>query len=278
MTSSLALEAWPRWATMWCTAAVIYGTLKYLVWQQRLPRPTPWWRHIAFLLLWPGMDVDAFFDDQRVAARPSATEWLFAFVKFGLGAIIFFGLAYPLARAGRPIAAGWCGMVGIAFLLHFGVFHLLSCVWRQQGIWAPPIMSWPILSESVTAFWGRRWNLAFRDAAFRLLLLPLSVRWGTTTAMMLVYLISGLLHELVVSWPAGEGWGWPTAYFVLQSLGMWLEHNPLGRRLGLGHGWPRRLWAVVVVALPVTWLFPLPFVRTIIAPFVLDVGNFLLSP
>lgn len=268
-------ETWPRWATMWITAVVIYATLKGLVWQQRLLRPVPLWKHAAFLFLWPGMDVDAFFDAQRVAVRPTLGEWCFAWFKFSLGVALFFGVAYPLALIERPIASGWCGMVAIAFVLHFGVFHLLSCLWRFLGIWAPPIMQWPLLAESVTAFWSRRWNLAFRDAAFRLLLVPLSIRWGATPAMFLVYLISGLLHEVVISLPAGGGWGWPTAYFVLQALGMGVERSTLGKQTIAATVWSRRLFAIAVVACPATWLFPLPFVRHIMFPFVLDVGNFL---
>ena len=45
-----------------------------------------------------------------------------------------------------------------------------------------PLMKRPASSVSVGAFWGRRWNTAFRDLAYRFLFRPLTARLGVTPA------------------------------------------------------------------------------------------------
>ena len=62
---------------------------------------------------------------------------------------------------------------------------------------------------------------------------------------------------LVISLPARGGYGLPTAYFLLQGVAMGAERK-------LRHG--RRLFAWVVVAGPVFWLFHPLFVRQVIIP------------
>jgi len=65
--------------------------------------------------------------------------------------------------------AGWLGMIGIVVTLHFGIFHALSCLWRRASVEARPLMHAPLASTSLSEFWGRRWNTAFRDLTHRFL-------------------------------------------------------------------------------------------------------------
>ena len=116
-------------------------------------------------------------------------------------------------------------MLGFIFLLHFGLFALLSLFWQSRGIDAPPLMKCPIAATSLHDFWGRRWNAGFRDIVFVLFFFPLARRYGTRAAALATFVLSGLIHELVITVPAGAGYGLPTLYFALQGLGLMLERK-----------------------------------------------------
>jgi D-alanyl-lipoteichoic acid acyltransferase DltB (MBOAT superfamily) len=163
-------------------------------------------------------------------------------------------------------------MTGLIFLLHFGTFHLLSCAWRAAGVDAKPLMNWPLLSASVGEFWGRRWNTAFRDLTHRFLFRPLLGWFGPRAGVAAGFLFSGVVHDLVISVPAGGGYGWPTLYFALQGLGLLAERSRFGKSLGLGGGWKGRAFTAGVVAGPACGLFHPPFVLGVVLPFLAAVG------
>jgi D-alanyl-lipoteichoic acid acyltransferase DltB (MBOAT superfamily) len=163
-------------------------------------------------------------------------------------------------------------MIGLVFVLHFGLFHIMSICWRLRGISAEPMMNFPILASSLNDFWGKRWNLAFRDLAFTFILRPLVGRIGVIGATMAVFLFSGLVHDLVISLPVNDGWGGPTIYFAAQGVGMLLERSDLGRRLGLGNGFIGRLFCGVITVCPVGMLFHQPFVLEAILPTLAAIG------
>ena len=116
---------------------------------------------------------------------------------------------------------GWCGLIGIAFMLHFGLFHLLSCFWRSLGVNAPPLMNHPWAATSVSEFWGKRWNLAFRDLTHRFLFRPLTSRLGPRWGVAAVFGFSGLVHDLVISISFGRRLRPPDVFFPpCQLLGL----------------------------------------------------------
>jgi alginate O-acetyltransferase complex protein AlgI len=163
-------------------------------------------------------------------------------------------------------------MLGLVLLLHFGLFHLLSAGWRALRVDAPPIMNAPLRSTTVGEFWGQRWNAAFNDLALRLVFRPTVRRLGIAGATLLAFLVSGLIHELVISLPAGAGFGFPSGYFLLQGLGVLTERSAAGRRLGLRGGVRGWIFTMIVVAGPAFWLFHPPFVSKVILPFMQAIG------
>lgn len=255
----------PAWAWMWMLSVAVFGGFKWATLAQTLGsgvRPTAPWRVPAYLLLWPGMDARGFLTD--TAENGPARAWVWAAEKTAFGAALLWWAA---RRAGGGLLSGWVGMTGLIFLLHFGSFELLALFWRRQGVDATPLMRAPALSASLGEFWGRRWNSGFRDLVFGLWFARLKARYGVRVATMTLFLFSGLVHDLVISLPAHGGYGLPTAYFLLQGMGLLAEHSrglPLARWRGR---WQGRVWTWLVVAGPAFWLFHPPFVRRVMLPF-----------
>jgi hypothetical protein len=257
----------PAWLFMWSLAFAIFSGLKWITWwkaRNRVPHSLA--RSVAYLAAWPGMDAEAFLDSRRNAPRARFGEWLWALSKALFGAALLWQVARLVPEA-HPLVRGWLGLLGLIFLLHFGSFHAIALFWQTLGVDAAPIMSKPSLSKTLSEFWGKRWNLGFRQLAYEFIFQPLHRKTGAAVASLLVFLASGLVHDLVISLPARGGYGLPTAYFILQGLGVTLERSSLGRRFGLQHGLPAWLFMLLVAAAPAFWLFHPPFVLRVILPF-----------
>jgi len=212
------------------------------------------------------MDAASFLDIRRRIDRPAASEWLWATLKTANGVILMWMIARRIPDH-ETLVRGWVGLFGLIFLLHFGAFHLMALFWQAVGVDAQPIMSKPLLSKTLSEFWGKRWNMGFRQIAHDYIFRPLYKRTGVAIAGFLVFVASGLVHDLVISLPAHGGYGLPTGYFALQGLGVSLERSRLGRRIGLQEGISAWIFMVVVTAAPVFWLFHPPFVLRVIVPF-----------
>lgn len=272
MFVSLSNSNWtfPRWAITWGLAISLFAAFKALTWRARKEGFAPVWKRLAYLWAWPGADANAFLFG-LVDRRPSLADWAFAVFKTCFGGWLLLAVV-PRMAGWNEYAIGWVGMCGIAFVLHCGLFDVLSCLWRRCGACAKPIMNWPIASHSVADFWGNRWNLAFRDATHRFLFRPLLHRFRPAAALMAGFITSGLIHDLVISIPAGAGYGLPTLYFAIQGAGMLFERSALGRALNLGRGFAGWLFAVAVVVAPSPLLFHPPFVRGVVVPFLRALG------
>jgi len=262
----------PAWASMWALAFGIFAGFKWLTWRRacRAGVRAALARHLAYLCAWPGMQAAEFLAD-ATAEPPQARQWMAAVAKTLLGAALFWVLPREL-EARSPMLAVWLGMAGVVLLLHFGLFHLLALAWQWLNVSAAPLMRAPLHARSLGDFWSTRWNVAMRDIVHGLVLQPLRRRWGLTGATLAVFLVSGLIHDLVISVPARAGYGWPTAYFALQGAGVLFERSAWGRALGLARGWRGQAFALAVTALPVPGLFHPAFIGTVFVPFMHALG------
>jgi hypothetical protein len=266
-TAVLLGEHRPAWVFMWALSFSIFAGLKWMTWwNARSHIAHSAGRSFAYLLAWPGMDAETFLSADRLAVKPSAQDWLWAALKTALGAALLWMVARRIPEQ-QNLLRGWIGLLGLIFLLHFGSFHLIALFWQTMGIAAEPIMAKPILSKTLSEFWGKRWNLGFRQLAHDFIFRPLHRRIGAAAAGLLVFVASGLIHDLVISLPARGGYGLPTGYFILQGLGVTLERSALGRQLGLQQGATVWIFMLIVTAAPAFWLFHPPFVMHVILPF-----------
>lgn len=197
---------WPRWALMWTLAVEIYLDCKWLTWQRARVRHVPAWKHAAYLLAWPGLDAASFLEGGPISncSHCRFIEWLAALGKLTFGAALLFAVP-RMVPSQHAYIVGWIGMIGLVLILHFGIFHLLSCSWRSIGVQAQPLMNRPLASTSLSEFWGRRWNTAFRDLMHRFLFRPCASWFGPRWGILAGFLFSGAIHDLVISVPARGG-------------------------------------------------------------------------
>jgi hypothetical protein len=258
----------PAWLLMWGLAALVYTGCKVLTVFETVSTSTQ--RLWTYLLAWPGMNAREFFNTRPV--RPVDTkEWFAGSVKLITGAIILWALVRAVPSE-HDLFRGWVGMLGLILILHFGLFQLLSLVFRNAGIDAAPLMNEPLKARSVAEFWNKRWNTAFNQLANRLTFRKVVGKIGVTAAVLLTFAVSGLVHDLVISIPAGGGYGLPTVYFLIQGIAVVVERSSVGRAIGLGHGVLGRAFAIAVTAVPAFWLFHSMFVRNVILPFLRAIG------
>jgi len=264
------------WQLMWALSIAIFFACKWETWLRAEVsgiRATIW-RDFGYLFLWPGMDAEAFLGRRDRVPVPGATEWLSAAARTLCGVILVWYVARQAVSIGvPPLLDGWIGMVGLILTLHFGAFHLLSLAWRAAGVDAQPIMRAPMLATSLSEFWGRRWNLGFRQLSHSLIFQPIRRRLGPPAATLAAFFVSGLIHDLVISLPAGGGYGLPTGYFVLQGIGVLVERSALGKRAGIGSGVRGWVFTLLLTAGPAFWLFHPVFVRQVMLPFFAWIGS-----
>lgn len=217
-----------------------------------------------YLFAWVGMDPTPFAQKVNIGQNPSLL--IEGTLNFALGCFLMLS-----AQALNPfwwLVQAWMICVGLAFVLHFGIFKILASILRGKGFDVEPIMHNPLAAKTVAEFWGGRWNAAFKQLVFPFIFNPLMGKLGKTAAIFLTFLFSGIVHEIVISFPAQGGWGLPMLYFLTQPVGMMIE------RLKIFAALPallRRCFTILVVAGPAVILFHPKFMLNVILPF----GRFL---
>ncbi len=228
-----------------------------------LSRPAPRMDPLGLLLylsLWPGMDPKPL--ERRDPEVSLQGRWFVqGWATMVAGSVLL--LALPLLK----VQSTWSVLFCVLTIVHLGYSDVLSSLMRWAGFPVGRLFTDPMASRSLRDFWSLRWNRPFVEMN-QLLFVPLLSRWlNKGNAVGGAFLISGVLHELAISLPAGGGWGGPLAYFVVQSLGM--RYLP-----------KRRLLTWLWLLLPLPLLFHAPFRQQLILPLldVLKSLPFLQSP
>lgn len=252
-------------------ATLLYGMKAIVAVESRLNgkpalRPFAW---LVFCCGWFGMRPSVFrrFPDN---ARDGWKRFLLngtMTISVGIGLVLLARVVIGSSTLPEPrawVAVGLL-MVGLSLTVHFGLFDLLTGLWRRIGADCPKMFRAPLRSKSLTEFWSRRWNVAFSEMTALSVFRPAKNVVGPTPARIAAFLFSGLLHELAISVPVGSGYGLPFAYFTLHAVAMHLETTELVRRWMqsrvFAHAW---VYAWIVLPLPV--LFHRGFVDGVLLP------------
>ncbi len=289
-----ASGALPGWVRMWLTAGALFFGFKLLtLWRVGPSVPAGLGRRLAYLFAWVGMDAEEFLAPAAPGRIAPRGEWVRAGRNLAAG-VVFVWLVAGLVPPEWPRTRAWVGLIGLIRTLHFGLLHFLAIGWRALGITATPIMDSPTRSTSLAEFWGRRWNRGFRELSHGLIFQPLrrrmrGRRWAglettrpagpfgrnaNAVALFAAFLFSGVIHDLVISLPAGGGYGLPTIYFAIQGLGVWFERSRPGRRVGLGGGGLGWAFTLAATAAPLGLLFHDAFLIRTALPMLEALGAF----
>ena len=222
-------------------------------------------RWLAFALLWPGMRPWAFTRTAGVPRHGAARDVLGGLLGIGAGAVLILAARRLAAGEGATVTSAALLLAGLGASLHFGLFRLVAGLWRGLGVGVQSLFDAPWRARSLGEFWSRRWNVAFSEmlqVAVRRPLLPIL---GARAATFASFLVSGLLHELALSVPAGGGYGLPLAYFALHGALVLLE-PAVAWPSGAGGERLRRAWTMGWVLLPVLLVLHPPALRAIVLP------------
>jgi len=211
---------------------------------------------LAFLFAWPGVVPDCF-RDRGTPQVVDPVRFLAAWSRMVLGAVWVVALAICAPYLSDSLV-GLAGLAALLLAFHFGLADLLPWLLRWAGFRVPLLFDRPWAARSLTDFWSRRWNLAFVEMNRRLFLRPLGRRFGPRGAGFALFVLSGVLHEAALSFPARGGWGLPLGYFLLQYILIRVE-----ARFHIAN----RAWTWFWLLAPAPWLFHEAFRRTLIVPF-----------
>jgi membrane bound O-acyltransferase family protein len=205
---------------------------------------------------WPGVDPGPF--RERGSMDQSGARWFaFGFPTMCIGVAVGLVLAANLPALPSRVL-GLAGVLAVLTTVHLGYSDILSGGFRLLGFPVERLFHFPLLSNSLRDFWSLRWNRPFVEMN-RLLFRPIFSRvLSKGGAALALFVVSGLLHELALSFPAGGGWGGPLLYFFVQGCGFLLEKR---------YRIQSRFWVWMMVFLPMPLLFHGPFLETLVLPF-----------
>ncbi len=221
----------------------------YMEWKRSGGARMPFIRWVNFAWMWFGMEPRAFIGKRQQRRWQGHLMW-------GSGCIVCGGIFLTVL--------GWLDVwllplvfAAMSAMFHFGALRILTAFWAWRGMAVRTLFRNPFATTGFVDFWGARWNLAYSHMMARTVQRPLRPYLGNKGSVFAVFVLSGVLHELAITVPAGGGYGLPTLFFVIQGCGALVESK--------GGQWSRMACLMsLVVGVPV--LFPEVFADGVIWP------------
>ncbi|QCE01781.1 probable long-chain-alcohol O-fatty-acyltransferase 5 [Vigna unguiculata] len=189
-------------------------------------------------------------------------------------ALLFLLFLIPIKHKLHPalVLTSYCTIVYLLVDILMGLCNIL--VNATFGVELQLPSDDPYLSTSLRDFWGRRWNLivtftlrhtVYNPVRSLLTNTVLGPQWASVIGVMVTFLVSGLMHELIFYYVTRVSPTWEvTCFFLLHGVCVVAE---FGAMKWLGHKC-RLHWAVTgpitvgFVIATAAWLFFPPLMRT----------------
>jgi alginate O-acetyltransferase complex protein AlgI len=265
----ILIEGTP-WLRLLCMLGIVLPIVRTAAFLRQLAdglRPRSLIGFFAYVFLWPGISYEGF--DRRLPEPPLHTggnfleAWLFL-----MGGIAAFAASSVFGR-GESTLWNYVALFSVLSIVHMGFIEVLADGFRLTGLNPGSLFRRPLLAASLRDFWSNRWNLAFVDMNRLFIMKPLKNKVPRGALVLMIFLLSGMVHELAISFPARMWPGLPTLYFLFQGFGFLIEKN-----------WPRPL-VLAWIILPAPVLFPPGFVNLFLGEsthgFYLYLSRFTLS-
>lgn len=197
---------------------------------------------LAFLFAWPGVSFSGF-NERKDIAPTTGSRFLEAWITLLTGIGVLIGAS--LIGRGESTAFNYLALFSILLIIHLGLVEVITDGIRLLGFSPQSLFDRPYLASSLRDFWSIRWNRAFVDMNKIFIMGPLRDKAPLAVLTFSIFAVSGILHEMGISYADGISWGHPLLYFVIQGVGMEIEkHRKLPRIL---------VWAWIIA--PVSLLF-----------------------
>ena len=242
-------DAKPLWR-MVALCCVLLGAMKGLVYAEwAVSRKLPLPRYGIFSFLWFGMDPESFRVRRKgLSWRNDILLGLLLMLIGTLGAWLVWAMDWrQILVMFLPMSLGF----------HFGALRVLKGGLRVAGFPVRTLFPNILETRGIGDFWSRRWNTGYSQMMQRLVGRPMERLFGESVGIMMVFMISGLLHEAAITLPVRSGYGLPTLYFTIHGFLTIIErkwNRPIGK-----------IPALLAVLLPLGWLFPPEFQTVAIA-------------
>lgn len=178
------------------------------------------------------------FDSRRL--RPQAAQFdgraLIRTLLFAAAAVA----AYRLADMSGIRLVRWLAVTAFVYAVADGLVAMLRFAFGAAGHALPPIHRDPILSRSLSEFWGERWNLAVGDWLAAHCFRPLARARRARLGLAAAFVASAMIHFYVAWAPAGvELAVLSGAFFLVHGALVGIERALGVRRWppAAGHAW-----------------------------------------